>query len=99
MGQATPDTHQHGRQIGTDSLHLSVAAHHGLPYLVARRCLVFLDHDEQRTIPARHAIGLFVAENQIFKDVVLVSAVVLGIREQLGVVLAASVGRRAYVQL
>ena len=34
-----------------------------------------LDHDEQRAVPSRHAIGLFVAEDEVLKIVVVISTV------------------------
>ena len=54
---------------------MPVTAYHGIPYLVAWRLLVFLDHDEQRAVPSRHAIGLFVAEDEVLKIVVVISTV------------------------
>lgn len=68
-------TYQHCRKVGLDRFHLAVTAYHGIPYLVAWRLLVFLDHDEQRAVPSRHAIGLFVAEDEVLKIVVVISTV------------------------
>lgn len=92
-------THQNCCQVGPDSLHLAVAAYHGIPYLVARRRLIFLDHDEQRAVPSRHAIGLFIAKDQVLKDIFVISPILLRIRQEFLVVLATSIGRGTYVQL
>jgi hypothetical protein len=73
-------THQHGREVRLDSLHLAIAAYHGVPYLVARRLLVLLNDNEQRTVPSRHAIGFFVAEDKVLKVVVVIAAVGIFIR-------------------
>lgn len=92
-------TYQHCRQVRLHSLHLAITAYHGFPYLIAWRCFVLLYHDEQRTIPSCHAIGLFVSEDQVLKVLFVISAVAFLVGEQLLVVFTTSLGWCTYVQL
>ena len=68
-------TYQHCRLVRPHDLCLPVAANEGVPDLVAPRRLIFLHNDEQRAVPSRHAIGLFVAEDEVLKVVVVISTV------------------------
>lgn len=83
----------------SDNLSLAVAAYEGVPHLVAPGRLVLLHDDEQRAVPARHAVGLLVPEDQVLKVLVVVAAILVRVGQQRGVDLAALVGGRAYVDL
>jgi hypothetical protein len=85
--------------VRLDDFGLGVAADEGVPDLVAPRRLVFLDDDEERAVPARHAVGLFVAEDEVLKVVVLVAAVLVSVGHQGCVEFATLVGRGSYVHL
>jgi hypothetical protein len=92
-------TYQDSRHVWLDNLRLAIASNEGFPHLVARWCRVFLDHDEEGAVPARHAIGLFVPEDQVLKVLLLIASILALVSQQLLVVLATSVGWRSYVQL
>jgi hypothetical protein len=74
-------TYQYCCHIRLDDLHLAVTAYHGLPYLVAWRCLVFFNYDEQRTVPPCHAIGLLIPEDEILEVPLFITSINLLIRE------------------
>lgn len=90
-------THQHCRKVRLDDLHLAVATNERIPNLLTRRRGIFPHHDEQRAVPSRHAIGLFVPEDEVLEVFLVISPVSILIRQQLFVVLATSIGRRPYV--
>jgi hypothetical protein len=92
-------TYQNRRLVGLDNLRLGVAPNEGIPHLVAPRRLVFLDDNEERTVPARHAVWLFVAEDEVLEIIVLVAAVLVGVGQQGRVELATLVGGGSYVHL
>ena len=85
--------------MGSDDFGLAVAAYEGVPDLVAPRGLVFLHDDEQRAVPAGHAVGLLVAEDEVLKDFLLVAAVGVLVGQQRRVDLATLVGGGSYVDL
>ena len=92
-------THQYCRQIRLHRLHLAIAADHGFPYLLTWRRSIFFDHDEQRTVPPRHTIGLLIHKDQVLKVFLLISPIRVRVGQQLLVVFATSIGRCPYVQL
>ena len=70
-------THQYGRLVWTNDLHLPVTAHHGLPYLVERWGLVFVQYCEERTVPSGHAIWLLISEDQVLEVLLFISSIIL----------------------
>jgi hypothetical protein len=95
----TQGTYQYCCEILLHNFHFAVAAYHGLPYLVAWRCLVFFDHDEQRAVPSCHAIGLFISEDEVLEVFFFIPPIVFLVCQQLLVVFATSIGMRSYMQL
>jgi hypothetical protein len=91
--------YQDRRLVRSDHLGLAVAAHEGVPDLVAPRGFVLLHDDEQRAVPPRHAVGLLVPEDQVLKVVLVVATLFVVVGQQCGVDLATLVGGRAYVDL
>jgi hypothetical protein len=77
----------------------TVVAHEGVPHGRTRRRRVLFDDEEQRAVPARHAVGLLVAEQQVLKVVRVVAAVDGRVGQQARVVLATAGLWGSYVQL
>jgi hypothetical protein len=98
-GFAERGSYQNCRHIRLHRLHLAIAADYGFPYLLTWWRGIFFDHDEQRTVPPRHAIGLLIPEDQVLKVFLVVSSIRVLIGQQLLVVFATSIGRRPYMQL
>lgn len=92
-------TYQYCRHVRLHSLPFAIAADHGFPYLLTRRRSIFFDHDEQRTVPPRHAVGLLIPEDQVLKVFLLVPSIRVLVGQQFLVVFATSIGRRPYMQL
>ena len=92
-------TYQHCRHIRLHRLHLAIAADHGFPYLLTWRRGIFFDHDEQRTVPPRHAIGLLIPEDEVLEVFLVIPSIRVLVGQQLLVVFATSIGRRPYMQL
>jgi uncharacterized membrane protein (DUF4010 family) len=67
--------------------------------MVAGRRVILVDDNEERAVPARHAVGLLVAEDEVLKVVLGIAAAAVLVRQEPLVVLATSLGRRSYVQL
>lgn len=79
--QLVGSAYQDCRKVRLDKLHLAVGANEGIPYLLAwRRCILF-DYDEQRAVPSRHAIGLFVPEDEILKVFLVISTISVFVRQ------------------
>jgi hypothetical protein len=94
-----PPAYQHCRHIWLDNLRLAIATNESLPHLVAWWCFVLLDHDEQRAVPPRHAIGLFIPEDQVLEIVLFIASIVVCVGQKLLVVFATAIRWRSYVQL
>jgi len=95
----TNNTYQHCCLVRSDHLGLAVAAYKGVPDLVAPGRFVFLYDDEQRTVPPRHTVRLFVPEDEVLEVLLFIAPILVLVSQQGGVDLATFISGGAYVHL